>query len=585
MKQSGALGPATGQVTGWDPDRELMRARRIRQMEWAAVPAYTFGYLAFVPFLYIAIARRRWWDWAVFGLYLAAGILLMALTPHPNAVGPWLVVVALVGAVHALIELRPGSALAASRDIYPASEVDRARRVIAWHGAEMVLGRDAEGSLLFAGDPDVSPRHAILRRGPHAACVVDDLGSAAGTFANGMRIKGPTRLYSGDELRLGASRLRIQGDPLPAVVASVEGVPRQADAPGTVPGALRIDHAELRTQVPVFGAMGGTAQPGWLVLTETGEIRFYDQKLPADMTKPPAFSAKSPREFVRKIGKIQVWAQFGEMKCLVWFDGERVPERTAARIEEQADQADQLGDIVGQGSAALWHMVSFAAAAHIAGGVVAIIAKTLELRRIARNSKPRAAAREAWYPVLLGRQPWPMINAAPELALEIPWLTGRSAPWTVDEVLSHIGQAEPGAATVAAALCDWVTAHSHLQIAGGTGAIYPSLTVYADFGRGSSRRIGILSLHSNPRGGPGVLEVRVGQMCSVPPYDSDAARASFTADLHALGITRLADAPVRKRPNIPLHDLADGRAERLLRLIDRWIDDVQAHAAPHIAKV
>jgi len=48
-------------------------------------------------------------------------------------------------------------------------------------------------------------------------------------------------------------------------------------------------------------------------------------------------------EFVRKIGKTQVYARFGK-KCRVWFDGERAPERPAAKIEEQADQ---WGDVVG----------------------------------------------------------------------------------------------------------------------------------------------------------------------------------------------------------------------------------------------
>jgi FHA domain len=430
MKTSGSAGGAAGQGAGWDPDRALVRARRIRQIEWAAVPLYTFGFLAFVPFLYMAIARRRWWAWAVFGAYLAADIVLMALLPHPAATGSLIAVLALGGTVHALIELRPGSALAASRDVYPASGADRARRVLTWHGTEMVLGRDAEGSALFAGDPDVSPRHAILRRTTHGTCVVVDMGSAAGTFVNGVRIKGPTRLYSGDDLRLAASRLRIHGDPEPAIAASGDDVPRQADAPGHVPGALRIDHVVLGSWAP------STPQPGWLVLTEIGEIRFYD-KPPADMTRPPAFSARSPEEFVRRIGKTQVSARFGQKKRLVWFDGERAPERLATWAEEQADQ---WGDMVSTAADNIRGAVPDAGVVSTGGDVVALVAKSLQLIRMARNSKRRAAARQAWYPVLLGRQPWVMINAAPVLALEIPWLTGhptgsrRTAPWTTGEV-------------------------------------------------------------------------------------------------------------------------------------------------------
>jgi FHA domain len=580
MKTSRAADGAAGRGAGWNPDRALMRARRIRQIEWAAVPLCTFGFLAFVPFLYIAIARRRWGAWAVFGAYLTADIVLMALLPHPNAATSWLFTVLILGGtLHVLIELRPGSALAASRDASPASGADRPRRVLTWHGTEMVLGRDAEGSLLFAGDPDVCPQHAILRRAPHGTCVVDDLGSAAGTFVNGVRVTGPTRLYPGDELRLAASRLRVHGDPQPATAASVDALPRQAGAFGHVPGALRIDHVVLG------GWAMGTTRPGWLVLTEAGEIRFYD-KPPADMAKPPAFSARSPQEFVRKIGTMQVSARFGKKKCRVWFDGERAPERLAAWAEEQAGQ---WGDMVSSVADNMRGLVADAGVFSTGGDVVSLVAKSLQLIKIVRNRKGRAAARQAWYPVLLGRQPWTMINAAPELTLEIPWLTGHpagshcAAPWTVGEALGYAAHAGPDTAAVAAAVCDWATAHPHLEIAGGTGASYPSLTIHADCG--ASRRIGILSLRGSPSGGAGVLEIRAAQMCSVPPYDGAAARARFMAGLHALGITGLQDVPLGKRPSIPLDDLADGRSERLLRFVDRWIDDVQTHAAPLAGKI
>jgi hypothetical protein len=33
-----------------------------------------------------------------------------------------------------------------------------------------------------------------------------------------------------------------------------------------------------------------------------------------------------------------------------------------------------------------------------------------------------------------------------------------------------------------------------------------------------------------------------------------------------------------KRPNIPLSQLTRGRAEQLLSLVDRWIDNIRAHA-------
>jgi hypothetical protein len=457
MKTSAAVGGAIGEGTGWDPDRALLRARRIRQIEWATVPLYTFGYLAFVPFLFIAIIRRQWWGWVVFGVYLVASVLLMVVTPNPELAAKVILILAPVATVHALVELRPGSALAASRDIYPASETDRASRVVAWQGAEMVLGRDAHGSLLFTNDPDVSPRHVILRRGEQGDCFAEDLGSAAGTFVNGMRIQGTAKLYSGDELRLGICRLRVQADALSVVTPKMDIVPRQADAPSTR-GLLRIDHAELRLQLPGIGATGGTAQPGWLVLTDTGEVRFYKAP-PEDVTQPPQGWARSPAEFVRKIGAHQgVWAQFGQTKCYVYLTGEPAPERLAAKVEEQAEQvgdtAASAGDQLRDAGAA------FGAASSLGSGVE-LIAKSLKLIRFARNKKRRAAARSAWYPVLLGRQPWPLINARPMLVLEIPWLTehraaaGRTLTSTAGEGPER-HDAEQHAADEAASEVTWI---------------------------------------------------------------------------------------------------------------------------------
>jgi len=65
----------------------------------------------------------------------------------------------------------------------------------------------------------------------------------------------------------------------------------------------------------------------------------------------------------------------------------------------------------------------------------------------------------------------------------------------------------------------------------------------------------------------------------LPPYNTPGTVARFTGDLRSLGIPRLDAEPdlAGKRPNIPLAELTGGRAERLLALLDRWIDDVRAH--------
>jgi hypothetical protein len=45
-----------------------------RQILWALVPVLSIGLLAFVPFLWLALVRRRARDWAVFAAYLAVAV-------------------------------------------------------------------------------------------------------------------------------------------------------------------------------------------------------------------------------------------------------------------------------------------------------------------------------------------------------------------------------------------------------------------------------------------------------------------------------------------------------------------------------
>jgi hypothetical protein len=59
---------------------EAFRFRfRVRQVMWALVPIVSGGWLAFVPFLWLALVRRRLRDWAAVATYLAATLALLPL--------------------------------------------------------------------------------------------------------------------------------------------------------------------------------------------------------------------------------------------------------------------------------------------------------------------------------------------------------------------------------------------------------------------------------------------------------------------------------------------------------------------------
>lgn len=66
---------------------------------------------------------------------------------------------------------------------------------------DVSLGRSANSEIVF-GDPEVSRHHAQISC-QQGAYFVADWGSTNGTFVNGQRVIGQTRLQDGDEIELG----------------------------------------------------------------------------------------------------------------------------------------------------------------------------------------------------------------------------------------------------------------------------------------------------------------------------------------------------------------------------------------------
>ncbi len=75
-------------------------------------------------------------------------------------------------------------------------------------GAETTIGRAENCDIGLFGDPQVERLHArILRRGNDF--LLEDAGSASGTYVNDERIDGPRLLRAGDVIRLGRCLLRF----------------------------------------------------------------------------------------------------------------------------------------------------------------------------------------------------------------------------------------------------------------------------------------------------------------------------------------------------------------------------------------
>jgi len=61
-----------------------------------------------------------------------------------------------------------------------------------------------------SGDQEISREHArVVRR--EGYYWIEDLGSANGTYVNGLRIFSPQVLRPGDQIQLGRTMLRVEG--------------------------------------------------------------------------------------------------------------------------------------------------------------------------------------------------------------------------------------------------------------------------------------------------------------------------------------------------------------------------------------
>jgi pSer/pThr/pTyr-binding forkhead associated (FHA) protein len=71
------------------------------------------------------------------------------------------------------------------------------------------IGRTEDNVLVLDGDDYASGRHARVESGLDGTWVID-LASTNGTYVNGERIEGRTRLHEGDLLQVGDTELRFE---------------------------------------------------------------------------------------------------------------------------------------------------------------------------------------------------------------------------------------------------------------------------------------------------------------------------------------------------------------------------------------
>ena len=105
---------------------------------------------------------------------------------------------------------------------------------------ELIIGRAESGEGRLGNDPELSRRHARVFRDGQGRWSVEDLGSANGTFVNGVRTSEPQPLQVGDQVRLGRTILELTataGAAAPATPAPASPAPSPAPPPAAAPPA------------------------------------------------------------------------------------------------------------------------------------------------------------------------------------------------------------------------------------------------------------------------------------------------------------------------------------------------------------
>src|SRR5437588_3627477 len=107
----------------------------------------------------------------------------------------------------------PGSALRGRTMALYYLEVwqPQGREVVVLEAPRVSMGKARSNDVVLPSDPTVSRMHAVLERFAGGWCV-RDLAARNGTFVNGQRLLGDCRLRSGDEIRLGETRLVFRAE-------------------------------------------------------------------------------------------------------------------------------------------------------------------------------------------------------------------------------------------------------------------------------------------------------------------------------------------------------------------------------------
>lgn len=123
---------------------------------------------------------------------------------------------------------------------------------------ELLIGRSTEDAGVLGGDPELSRRHAIVRREQGGSFSIEDLGSMNGTLVNGEPVTERKYLQVGDKIEVGRSVIEVRPD---------------APSAGRAAPDAELIYREERVRVPVEGLAIGRTEDNDLVIDTPGTSR------------------------------------------------------------------------------------------------------------------------------------------------------------------------------------------------------------------------------------------------------------------------------------------------------------------------
>ena len=123
---------------------------------------------------------------------------------------------------------------------------------------EMVIGRAESGEGRLGDDPELSRKHARVFR-EAGRVVVEDLGSANGTYVNAVRLSEPRILEPGDLVRMGRTTLELTGGERSVEPATPPPAP--PPRPRRRSPYLRRDRPRRRRRRPPTRSRSGRSSP------------------------------------------------------------------------------------------------------------------------------------------------------------------------------------------------------------------------------------------------------------------------------------------------------------------------------------